>query len=78
MHQELITKYQKLKDKNLSIDITRGKPDTEQLDLSNKSKVCGLMIEHTIIIKLIKFFFSQKFTVVNIKPHVKIIGITIV
>ena len=36
MHQELITKYQKLKDKNLSIDITRGKPDTEQLDLSNK------------------------------------------
>ena len=36
MHQELITKYQKLKDKNLSIDITRGKPDTEQLDLSNE------------------------------------------
>ena len=36
MHQELITKYQKLKDENLSIDITRGKPDTEQLDLSNE------------------------------------------
>ena len=36
MHQELITKYQKLKDKNLSIDITRGKPDTKQLNLSNK------------------------------------------
>ena len=35
MHQELVTKYQKLKDKNLSIDITRGKPDTVQLDLSN-------------------------------------------
>ena len=35
MHQELVTKYQKLKDKNLSIDITRGKPDTDQLDLSN-------------------------------------------
>ena len=36
MHQELVTKYQKLKDKNLSIDITRGKPDTNQLDLSNE------------------------------------------
>ena len=35
MHQDLVTKYQKLKDKNLSIDITRGKPDTDQLDLSN-------------------------------------------
>ena len=35
MHQELITKYEKLKDCALSIDITRGKPDKEQLDLSN-------------------------------------------
>ena len=35
MHQELLIQYQKLKDKKLSIDITRGKPDKEQLDLSN-------------------------------------------
>ena len=36
MHQEIITKFNLLKEKQLSIDITRGKPDTEQLDLSNK------------------------------------------
>ena len=36
MSQELLIQYQKLKDKNLSIDITRGKPDKEQLDLSNE------------------------------------------
>tara|TARA_B100000609_G_scaffold184836_1_gene168137 strand:- start:36 stop:1247 length:1212 start_codon:yes stop_codon:yes gene_type:complete len=35
MHQELLIQYQKLKNKKLSIDITRGKPDKEQLDLSN-------------------------------------------
>ena len=36
MHQEIITKFNLLKEKQLSIDITRGKPDTDQLDLSNK------------------------------------------
>ena len=35
MHQEIITKFNLLKEKQLSIDITRGKPDTDQLDLSN-------------------------------------------
>ena len=35
MHEEIITKYNSLKDKSLSIDITRGKPDASQLDLSN-------------------------------------------
>ena len=36
MHQEIITRFNSLKEKQLSIDITRGKPDTNQLDLSNK------------------------------------------
>ena len=36
MHQEIITRFKSLKDKQLSIDITRGKPDIDQLDLSNK------------------------------------------
>ena len=36
MHEEIISKYNSLRDKSLSIDITRGKPDTFQLDLSNK------------------------------------------
>ena len=36
MHQEIITKFNLLKEKQLSIDITRGKPDTDQLDLSNE------------------------------------------
>ena len=36
MHQELKQSINNLKDKNLSIDITRGKPDTNQLDLSNE------------------------------------------
>ena len=35
MHQEIITRFNSLKEKQLSIDITRGKPDTDQLDLSN-------------------------------------------
>ena len=35
MHQEIITKFNLLKEKQLSIDITRG-PDTDQLDLSNE------------------------------------------
>ena len=35
MHQEIITKFNLLKEKQLSIDITRGKPDKDQLDLSN-------------------------------------------
>jgi len=36
MHQEIIARFNSLKEKQLSIDITRGKPDTNQLDLSNK------------------------------------------
>tara|TARA_B100001250_G_scaffold48491_1_gene37936 strand:- start:3310 stop:4521 length:1212 start_codon:yes stop_codon:yes gene_type:complete len=36
MHQEIITKFNLLKEKQLSIDITRGKPDKDQLDLSNE------------------------------------------
>ena len=36
MHEEIISKYNSLRDKSLSIDITRGKPDSFQLDLSNK------------------------------------------
>ena len=36
MHQEIITRFNSLKEKQLSIDITRGKPDKEQLDLSNE------------------------------------------
>ena len=35
MHQEIITRFNSLKEKQLSIDITRGKPDKDQLDLSN-------------------------------------------
>ena len=35
MHDKIITKFNSLKEKQLSIDITRGKPDTDQLDLSN-------------------------------------------
>jgi len=35
MHQEIIEKFNSLKDKQISIDITRGKPDKDQLDLSN-------------------------------------------
>ena len=35
MHQEIITRFNSLKEKQLSIDITRGKPDSDQLDLSN-------------------------------------------
>ena len=35
MHQEIITKFNLLKEKQISIDITRGKPDKDQLDLSN-------------------------------------------
>ena len=36
MHEQIITKFNSLKEKQLSIDITRGKPDTDQLDLSNE------------------------------------------
>ena len=36
MHQEIITKFNLLKEKQISIDITRGKPDKDQLDLSNE------------------------------------------
>ena len=36
MHQEIITRFNSLKEKQLSIDITRGKPDKDQLDLSNE------------------------------------------
>ena len=36
MHQEILTKFNFLKEKQLSIDITRGKPDKDQLDLSNE------------------------------------------
>ena len=35
MHQEIIARFDSLKEKQLSIDITRGKPDNDQLDLSN-------------------------------------------
>ena len=35
MHDKIITKFNSLKEKQLSIDITRGKPDNDQLDLSN-------------------------------------------
>jgi len=35
MHQEIIARFDSLKEKQLSIDITRGKPDKDQLDLSN-------------------------------------------
>ena len=35
MHQEIIERFNSLKEKKLSIDITRGKPDKDQLDLSN-------------------------------------------
>ena len=36
MHQEIITKFNLLKEREISIDITRGKPDTDQLSLSNE------------------------------------------
>ena len=36
MHQEIIERFNSLKEKKLSIDITRGKPDKDQLDLSNE------------------------------------------
>ena len=36
MHQEIITKFNLLKERQISIDITRGKPDSDQLDLSNE------------------------------------------
>ena len=36
MHQNIETKFNNLKERNLSIDITRGKPDRSQLDLSNE------------------------------------------
>ena len=36
MHQNIETKFNNLKERNLSIDITRGKPDKNQLDLSNE------------------------------------------
>ena len=36
MHQEIITKFNLLKEREISIDITRGKPDSDQLDLSNE------------------------------------------
>ncbi len=36
MHQEIITRFNSLKEKQLSIDITRGKPNKDQLDLSNE------------------------------------------
>ena len=36
MHQEIIARFNSLKEKQLSIDITRGKPDKDQLDLSNE------------------------------------------
>ena len=35
MHQEIIARFNSLKEKQLSIDITRGKPDKNQLDLSD-------------------------------------------
>ena len=36
MHQEIVTKFNLLKEREISIDITRGKPDTDQLSLSNE------------------------------------------
>ena len=36
MHQGIITKFNLLKERQISIDITRGKPDSDQLDLSNE------------------------------------------
>ena len=36
MHQKIITRFKSLKEKQLSIDITRGKPDVDQLNLSNE------------------------------------------
>ena len=35
MHQEIIARFDSLKEKQLSIDNTRGKPDNDQLDQSN-------------------------------------------
>ena len=35
MHQEIIERFNSLKEKQISIDITRGKPGKDQLDLSN-------------------------------------------
>ena len=36
MHQEIVTKFNLLKEREISIDITRGKPDSDQLNLSNE------------------------------------------
>ena len=36
MHQEIFTKFNLLKEREISIDITRGKPDSDQLNLSNE------------------------------------------
>ena len=35
LEQQFAAEYQQLKDQNLSLDLTRGKPSAEQLDLSN-------------------------------------------
>ena len=34
--QEIVTKFNLLKEREISIDITRGKPDSDQLNLSNE------------------------------------------
>ena len=36
MHQEIVAKFNLLKEREISIDITRGKPDSDQLSLSNE------------------------------------------
>ena len=35
MSESILTNFEEIKSRGLSIDITRGKPDTRQLDLSN-------------------------------------------
>ena len=46
MHQEIIERFNSLKEKQISIDITRGKPDKDQLDLSNDLIDISLSLIH--------------------------------
>ena len=41
---EYSAKFEELKSKNLSLDLTRGKPSSDQLDLSNA--IGELMVEN--------------------------------
>ena len=45
--EKLLETFKALKQKNLSIDLTRGKPHSDQLDLSNNLMTQAVAVSYT-------------------------------